>query len=871
MGDGLDSRGIADRQRRYGPNEIGEASRTTALRLLLNQFNNSLVWVLVFAAFVSGAILREWIDTSVIMAIVLLNAVLGFVQESRAEGALEALQAMSAPQAVVRRSGRDRRIVANEVVPGDVLLLEPGERVAADARLAEVVHLQLDESLLTGESFPIRKHCDPVDAAASTADRTNMVFAGTTVTAGRGSAIVTAIGDRTEFGKLADLLDVDDPPTPLMVQLDRVGKQIAVAAFVIASVMFAIGIARDIAAETMFLSAVALAVAAIPEGLSALVTVTLSRGVTAMARQNAIVRHLPAVETLGATTVICSDKTGTLTQNVIRVQELEFADLHASGITEVVDGRAARYAQIAALCNDARRTEGASTSEFIGDPTEVALLLSVDPVLVSVDHLRSQFSRIDEFEFESSRKMMSTLHRSPAGDGLLLMVKGAPESVIDRCSRYEAPSGVRSLSPERKRAATSDAERLAAKGLRTLALAYRPLDSKPIVDESAEVDLILVAIVGMSDAIRPQAIGSIERAHRAGIEVVMITGDHRVTAEAVGRNLGLLGPEHRVMTGAELRARKPEKLEEEIGAYRVFARVDPADKVAIVRAWKANGAIVAMTGDGVNDAPALQSADIGISMGSGTAVAREASDIVLADDNFSTIVAAVEQGRAIYANITKVIYFLLSANISEVMVMLVGFAVFGGLGEPLLATQLLWINLVTDGLPALALGADDAPANLMEQPPVSRQQILGRDRQRRLLWQGAVLAAGALSAFMYGYMLRGLAFDEARTLLFTALVLVQIPHTYNIRSEDFGGAGIRIRGNRFLFAASCVSLLLQLGVVYTPVGNDLFSTTPIAAVDWVALAILASATVFVIRAIVRRSPAPPGPSTLRFTTPSGQS
>lgn len=836
---------VASSRARHGHNVLAERAPPSRVALLGHQFKSSLVWVLIVAALISGLILQEWVDTAVILAIVVLNAVLGYAQESRAERALAALEAMTAPVALVHRSSANQEIPAADVVPGDILLFEAGDRIAADARLIDATHVQMDESVLTGESLPVEKHTEVVEADAATGDRANMVFAGTNVSAGHGSALVTAIGEQTEFGSIAQLLDVEQPQTPLTVELNRVGRQIAIAAFIIAFVIFGLGVFREIAAETMFLTGVALAVAAIPEGLPALVTLTLSRGVSSMAEHNAIVRHLPAVEALGATTVICSDKTGTLTKNEIRVQELEFADLHVDSVAGVSGERAMRYAQVAALCNDAQPVD----EGFVGDPTEVALLLSVDPVLISVEDVRGLHPRIDELTFDSTRKMMSTLHENPTGDDVLLAVKGAPEKVIAHCASFEAEDGVEPLGDDRRNAAVADANRLAAMGLRTLALAYRRLDAVPESLDECEESLTLVAVLGMSDEIRPEAQAAVAEARQGGIRVVMITGDHRVTARTIGSELGVLDSEGGVLDGDQLRSMSKADLSAAIEDCQVFARVDPADKVAIVHAWQSRDAIVAMTGDGVNDAPALRSADIGVSMGSGTAVAREASAMVLADDNFSTIVEAVKHGRGIFDNLTRVVYFLLSANVSEVLVMFVGFLLFGALGEPLLATQLLWINLVTDGLPALALGADSPSDDVMKRPPRQGHHILSRPRQLRLLWQGAVLATGALTAFVYGHYLRDLEFEDSRTLLFTALVLVQLPHMFNIRSEGTPGWAIRWRGNTFLIAAAAVSLLLHLGVVYTSTGNELFDTTPIAMADWPALIAITAATVVVIRAL----------------------
>ncbi|HEY5578486.1 MAG TPA: HAD-IC family P-type ATPase, partial [Acidimicrobiia bacterium] len=739
--EGLASEEAARRLRDHGPNTIEAEHRKSKLALFVGQFRSVLIWVLLVAAGISGVLLEEWIDATVILAIVFLNAGLGYWQEARAEDALARLKDMAAPEAKVVRDGTEVRISSADVVPGDVLVLETGDRVAADARLLELVHLETDESALTGESLPVWKTTAPGPEDASLGDQKALVFAGTVVATGRGRAVVIRTGRATEMGKLAAFLEVGDPPTPLQVELDRVGKRIAALALGIAVLIFLLGLARSQAPELMFLTAVALAVAAIPEGLPAVVTVTLSRGVSAMARSNAIVRRLSAVEALGAASVICTDKTGTLTRNEIRVQELAFADLRV-GVSEVGAGdhRVKRYAQIAVLCNDAREAQ----QGMIGDPTETALLHSVDPVLVHASRLREDHPRVDELSFDSIRKRMTTLHRWE--HGYLICVKGAPEVVIGLCSRTEGVAEVEALSKERTQGALGVAAEFAARGLRTLGFAYREVDTRPSDLAEEERDLVLVAIAAMSDEARPEALPAVREAQRAGIHVVMVTGDHQVTAEAIASELEILGPGEEVMGGAELRVIPQEDLSSAVSRYTVFARVDPTDKVKIVRAWQSHGDIVAMTGDGVNDAPALKVADIGVAMGSGTDVAKDASDMILADDNFATILAAVREGRAIFANLKKVVYFLLSANVSEVVVMFLGFLFFGGYGPPLLATHLLWINLVTDGLPAVALGMDSPPPGLMERPPDRSRDILGPPHQVRLLWQGSLLALGVLGA-----------------------------------------------------------------------------------------------------------------------------
>jgi len=830
---GLSSDEAARRLIEIGPNELGGNRGPSKWRILLSQFTDMLIFVLLIAAVVSGALLQEWIDAGVILAIVLLNAVIGYTQEVRAEDALARLKEMAAPTALVVRDGQELDIPAADVIPGDLLVLEAGDKVAADARLVTVVHLQAEEGTLTGESLPVSKSlkADPVEA--STGDRRSMVFAGTVVAAGRGQAVVTATGPSTQMGKIAELLESEDQPSPLSLELARVGRRIAWITLGIAVIIFMLALARDQSMETVqtaFLIAVALAVAAIPEGLPAVVTVTLARGVQAMAKSNAIVRRLPAVEALGAASVICTDKTGTLTRNQMRVQILSFADLDARPSEATgTDGRVWRYAQIAALCSDARKVDDG----YIGDPTEVALLRSIDPTILRASDIRAANPRLDEVAFDSSRKMMTTLH--PIGERYLIAVKGAPEVILGRCASYEQSDGPAPLDDRRRDSAIETAEGFAARGLRTLGFAYRLVDERPPDLANVEHDLVFVSLAAMSDELRPETRGAIEDASAAGVRVVMVTGDHLVTARAIADDLGLL-EERTALSGVDLRTMSQEDLNAVVDEVAVYARVDPIDKVKIVKAWQASGRIVAMTGDGVNDAPALQAADIGVAMGTGTDVAKEAADMVLADDNFATIIRAVSEGRAIFSNLKKVVYFLLSANVSEVLVMFFGFLFFGALGEPLLATHLLWINLVTDGLPALALGIDKPVPGLMEQSPDERRDILGVPHQLRLLWQGAFLAAGALGALIWAHYVREAEWEYVRTLVFTTLVTVQLAHIFNIRAQGTTVWKIGFGGNRVLTWGVVGSLALHLLVIYTPVGGTLFETVPIEWFDWPVIA-----------------------------------
>ncbi|HSM01600.1 MAG TPA: cation-translocating P-type ATPase [Acidimicrobiia bacterium] len=826
---GLGEEEASRRLGEHGPNEIRSDEGPGTLTLLARQLRSALVWLLLVAAVISGALLDEWIDAGVIAAIVVLNTVLGFLQEARAEQALARLREMAAPEAVLVREGREVSVPTREVVPGDLIILEAGVLVAADARVAEAIHLEVDEASLTGESLPVAKAADPVEHAGSLGDRTSMVFAGTTIASGRGAAIVVATGPSTEFGRIAESLAEEEPPTPLQVELDSVGKRLAAIAVATAGIVFLAGWWRGNPAEAMFLTAVALAVAAIPEGLPAVVTITLSRGVQRMAKRNAIVRRLPAVEALGSASVICTDKTGTLTQNRLEVQEVLLADLRlAPRELDPGDRRSARFFEIAALCSDARKgKEG-----WIGDPTELAVVRAAVAGGADPDGIRERAPRVDEHAFDSRRKRMSTVH--DVGDGYLVAVKGAPEVVLERCDRIETAGGPAPLADDRRQADLDVATGLAEKGWRTLALAYRHSDEMPSEAGDAESGLVLVAMVGMSDAVRPEALPAVEEARRAGIRVVMVTGDHAVTAEAVATDVGIIESGGAVMGGDRLREQDAEELAADIDRYRVFSRIDPLDKVKIVEAWRRRGEIVAMTGDGVNDAPALRSADIGVAMGSGTDVAKEASSIVLADDNFASIVAAVREGRTIFGNLKRVVWYLLACNASEVFVMFVGFLVWGGLGEPLLATQLLWMNLVTDGLPALALGVDPATEGVMDRPPEPAHGVL--QRWGLLASRGAILASAALGALLLGHYVLSSEWPVVRTMIFTTLVLVQLVHAYEVRA--------RVKGtpNRLLLWSLAGSTALHAAVVYTPFGQVLFETEPLGvAALGVTLTLVAAA------------------------------
>ncbi len=843
---GLASGEAARRLSEVGPNAIGGKAGPSRLSILAHQFADVLIWILIVAALVSGLLLDEWIDAGVILAIVVLNALLGFAQEARAENALARLQEMAAPEAVVVRDSEERRVPSAGVVPGDLLVLEAGDRVAADARIVGAVHLEVEESVLTGESFPASKQVEPVDGDVSLGDRRSMVFSSTSVTGGRARAMVTATGRATEVGRLADVLGEKEVPAPLQVEMARVGRRLAVMCLGIAGLIFLTGLLRGKPVEAMFLTSVALAVAAIPEGLPAVVTITLSRGVQRMADRHAIVRRLAAVESLGAATVICTDKTGTLTRNEIRVQEVVLEGLQAAPASlPAEDGRVRRFVEVAVLCNDSRTAEGG----YLGDPTEVALLLAVADLGTDPEEVRRRHPRLDEFGFDSRRKRMSTIHAGPAGR--LVAVKGAPEVLLPRCRTVEGTGGPILLDPTRQAAALDAAHGLARRGLRTLALAYREADDLASDVEAVESDLTLVGLVGMSDAVRAEAASAVAEAQRAGITVVMVTGDHEVTARAVAAEVGILGPGDEVLPGERLREMTADELAADVHRYRVYSRVDPLDKVKIVGAWQRRGEIVAMTGDGVNDAPALHAADIGVAMGTGTDVAKDAADMVLTDDNFASIVSAVREGRGIWANLKTVVYFLLSCNASEVLVMFLGFLVFGALGDPLLAVQLLWVNLVTDGLPALALGMDPTAANIMLRPPDRSRDMLGNRQQLTLLGYGSVLTLATLAALVIAHYALGYEWIVVRTAVFVTLVTVQLVHAFSTRSRLTGRWRRDPGRNALLGYGLLLSLALQVAVVYTPLGRVLFDTAPLPAAAWGVVAGLTALSFFIVNTLNR--------------------
>ena len=887
IGNGLTSREAASRLRSYGPNELEAADAVPAWRKLLGQFANPLIYLLLAAVVVSlGAWAAEGADgvpyeALVIGVIVVLNGVLGHVQEARAEHAVAALQRMAALSATVVRDGRAQRIAAAEVVPGDILLLAEGDAISADGRLVEAASLTVAEAALTGESEAVLKDVAALAGPAGLGDRVNMVFDGTAVTRGRGRAVVTATGMATEMGSVARLLGrTEEQRTPLEREVELIGRMLGIAVIAIAAVVVAailltadIETASDLA--SVLLVGVSLAVAAVPEGLPAVLSVVLALGVQRMARRRAIVKRLSSVETLGSASVVCSDKTGTLTKNEMTIEKVVTpsgeAEVTGSGYRPegelLVDGRPLDHPVLldevravlagGSLANDAvlREENGAWTIE--GDPTEAAFLVAEAKVAGLHEAREARFERLAEVPFTSERKLMSTVEADLEGElGVAVVTKGAPDVLLARCTAERAAGGVRPLTDERRRDVLATVDRLAERALRTLAVAYRPLPegTQTPPDESLERELVYLGLVGILDPPRPEALQAIAEASAAGIRVLMITGDHPRTAVRIAGDLGIVGPGARALTGTEIEALGDEELEAAVREVSVYARVAPEHKLRIVHALQADDQIVAMTGDGVNDAPALKAADIGVAMGAtGTDVTKEAADMILADDNFATIVAAVREGRGIFSNIRKFLRFLLSSNMGEVLTMLLGVVFAGALGledtgeaiaVPLLATQILWINLLTDSAPALAMGVDAPPDDVMKRPPRKlSDRVIDAEMWLGILWVGLVMAIVTLVALdlrLPGGLIGGSgSIDEARTMAFTTLVLAQLFNCFNARS-DRTSAFHRLFTNRWLWGAVAVSVLLQIAVVHLGFLNDAFGTAPLAFDDWLICVGLAS-------------------------------
>ena len=845
---GLSSKKVEENRAKYGLNELKEKKKESLIQKFIDQFKDFSIIVLIIAAIVSGVVGvmqgEGFTDTIIILIVVLLNAVIGVAQESKAEKSLEALKKLSAHAAKVIRNGKETAIPARELVPGDLVIIETGDYISADLRVIEAVNLKSQEASLTGESVPVEKRTDAIqETEVGVGDRKNMLFSSSLITYGRGKAIVVKTGMNTEVGKIADMINqTEDQETPLQKKLNSLGKTLGMAALTICAVIFVIGLLQGKEIINMFMTAVSLAVAVIPEGLVAVSTIVLAIGVQKMVKKNAIVKKLPAVETLGSSTVICSDKTGTLTQNKMTVEKIfcndVIADIEKAETNE--DFRKLIYDCM--LCNDSRVLEN---GEIAGDPTETALVDLALKLDYPVSIMREN-PRVAEVPFDSNRKLMSTVNGK---DGkYIVYTKGGLDEILRKCDSYLYKGSVRHNLSDYAEWIRTNNEHMANEALRVLAFAYKEIDHVPskYEMENLESGLTFIGMVGMIDPPREEAKKAVEKCKHAGIKTVMITGDHKATAVAIAKKIGILENDSEALTGLELDKISDEQLAKDVRKYSVYARVSPEHKVRIVKAWQKNGEIVAMTGDGVNDSPALKTADIGCAMGKvGTEVAKEAADVILTDDNFATIVSAVEEGRRIYDNILKVIQFLLSCNVGEVIVLLLAtlFAptigrVFGiydiSMIQVLLPIHILWINLVTDTFPALALAFDPANKDIMDRKPVKKDEgIFTKGRTFRIVYQGFMIGLLTLAAYLIGIgstktAIGNLTLEETKievgqTMAFTVLAFSELIHVFNIRDNKNSIFKTGILGNSILIYAVVISALLMGVILVIPQLREIFS------------------------------------------------
>lgn len=866
--------GLTDKEAKYklqkhGLNILAERKKISPLKILFQQFTDLMVIILMISTVISG-FMGEMTEAVTIIAIVLVNAIMGFVQEFKTEKTMEALKSLAAPSAKVIRDEQQVSIPAEEIVPGDILVIEAGDRIAADAAILESSSLHVDESLLTGESVPVEKSSlknnkaliDPFDKKSS-------VYMGTVVTGGRAKAVVYATGMKTEMGHIADMIqNIEDDETPLQRRLAHLGKFIAVGCLLICAIVSVTGVIRGEKLFTMLLSGISLAVAAVPEGLPAIVTISLALGVQRMLKRNALIRKLPAVETLGCASIICSDKTGTLTENKMTVRKIYAAGYQLSVTGNgynlegdfLVDNRSSDplkvegiklALEIGALCNNSVITRSASentamgkiksifskqdTLKISGDPTEIALTIAAAKAGITQSSLNGTYQRIDELPFDSDRKCMSIVCKSNKGE-VYVFTKGAPDMIIDKCNRIMSARGIIKLDELTKRSITRINDGMANNALRVMGLAFRKLETGTYNPNTKNVenDLIFVGLMGMIDPPRKEAIEAVQKCKLAGIKPVMITGDHKLTATAIARELNIFCEGDNVLTGAELDRMSDSQLEDLAPSVSVYARVSPKHKLMIVKVLKKLGHIVAMTGDGVNDAPAVKEADIGVSMGiTGTDVTKEASSMVLLDDNFATIVAAVEEGRVIYNNIRKFIRYMLACNLGEVLTMFLGMVMW--LPIPLLPIQILWVNLVTDGLPAIALGLDPAENDIMmRKPRGAKDHIFSHGLLKLIVARGIFIGLSTLGVFVsIMYFVENV--ELARTGAFMTLVMTQLIHVFECKSETKNIFEIPIFNNIPLILAVLCSLVMILGVVYIPVFQTIFETVPLGFNEWLLI------------------------------------
>ncbi len=880
---GLASNDAAARLAEHGPNRLHEQAGPGPLSILLEQFGDFMVWVLVGAALVSG-FLGEWVDAGAILAIVVLNAILGFVQQYRAEKSLAALRKLSAPSAHIVRDGQHLSVSTDQIVPGDLLEMEAGGFVPADARIVwSTANLAVQEASLTGESTPVSKTAHPLDEPETPlADRANMLYMGTSVTAGKVRALVTGTGMGTELGRIASLIqNISREVTPLQRKLEEFGKWLVVICGILVAIIALVGLLRGGKLIDVFLTAVSLAVAAIPEGLPAVVTIALALGVHRMVRRHALIRKLPSVETLGCATVICTDKTGTLTKNEMTVRATytggtggtlyrvggvgytprgEFSDdgetIDPTRFPDLID-----LLTGGVLCNGAELTMQDGLPVPVGDPTEVALLVAAAKAGLHKPSLEGLHDFVDEIPFDSDRMRMTIIRRR--SDHLSAHVKGAPDILLPLCSRLVENGVERPLTSADREAILAVNDRLAGEALRVLAFASKPLEADaPMGDGGAiERDLVFTGLMAMIDPPRDEVREAVRLCHQAGIRTVMITGDHRKTAVAIAQELGFFAEGSQSLLGEELDLLDDGGLRQRVESIVVYARVTAEHKLRIVRAWKERGHVVAMTGDGVNDAPAVKEANIGVAMGiAGTDVTKEVSDMVVTDDNFASIVAAVEEGRGIYDNIGKFVHYLLSCNAGEILVMFT--ATMAGLPAPLLPIHILWVNLVTDGLPALALGMDPVSRGVMQRPP-RRQDgpIIPRSEALSMLLQGSFIAICSLGAFLLVLLVEGEGLARARTAAFIVLSCSQLFHALNCRSKSRSIFSLGIMSNPQLVLADLFSLGLQIAVVYLPFAQRVFKTEPLSWLDWVLVMTISSLPLWGMELVKlakrRREPAEP--------------
>ncbi|WBY49257.1 cation-translocating P-type ATPase [Latilactobacillus curvatus] len=855
--DGLTQDQVAERLAKYGRNQLTETKRKSLFVRFLEQFKDFMIIVLLVAAMIAGFLAHEWPDAIIILAVVILNAVFGVFQEAKAEQAIDALKEMATPDAHVRRNGQIVKIKSEELVVGDIVLLEAGDIVPADLRLLESAALKIEESALTGESVPVDKTVATLtDPESGIGDRTNMAFMNSNVTYGRGVGVVTGTGMQTEVGKIAGMLNqAGETTTPLQMNLSQLGKSLTIMILIIAAVVFVVGYLRHAQSPiNMLLTSISLAVAAIPEGLPAIVTVILALGTQKMVKRNALVRKLPAVETLGSTDIIASDKTGTLTMNQMTVEKIFTNNQLQEASADLASDDLAL--SIMNLANDTKITED---GQLIGDPTETALIAyGRDKGFVIQDALAAA-PRVGEVPFDSERKLMTTIHQAKDGQ-LLMTTKGAPDELLKRVSHFiDANGDVQPLDEDERQFLLKTNHDLAKQALRVLALAYKPLDSLPAtIDPTIEDELIFAGLVGMIDPERPEAKQAVTDAHSAGIRTLMITGDHRDTAEAIALRLGIITPEQdadaAVVTGAELDQMDDETFAKKVSQYAVYARVAPEHKVRIVKAWQKHGKVVAMTGDGVNDAPALKSADIGIGMGiTGTEVSKGASDMVLADDNFSTIVVAVKEGRKVFANIQKSIQYLLSANLGEVLTLFMMTILGWQILQPV---HILWINLVTDTFPAIALGVEPTEPGIMNQKPRGRKSnffsggVFQAIIYQGLLEGGITLGVYALAITYPVHQASGLAHADALTMAYATLGMIQLFHAFNVKSVHQSIFTVGFFKNKAFNWAVLASFLLLAATIMVPGLNGLFHVSHLDIHQW-GIVLAASFSLIVIVEIVK--------------------